>query len=196
MTPTLDWAALPSDDQTYEQVHALVAAVVGLGGAVGWLEVPSPEQTRSWFDDVLLAGGRLVLVRAPGEVLACGYWSRLEAVVMRQNAEIRKVMTAPHARGRGLARQVVTALVADADAAGVEALCLGARGNNHAALALYADLGFVVTGRRPDWIAVGAHRFDEVLLHRDLRPDRDPGADLDRQRLVRHGGRREGPGRT
>lgn len=190
MTATLEWAALPADAETYAQVHALVATVVGLGGAVGWLEVPSPEQTRDWFDGVLREKGRLVLLRSPGEVLACGYWQRLDAAVMRQNAEVRKVMTAPRARGRGLARQVVSALVADADAAGVEALSLGARGNNHAALRLYADLGFVVTGRRPDWIAVGEHRFDEVLLHKDLRPSRG------RDALVRHGGRCEGSGRT
>ncbi len=187
MTTTLGWAALPTDAETYAQVHTLVAAVAGLGGAVGWLEVPSPEQTRAWFDGVLRAGGRLVLVREPGAVLACGYWQRLDAAVMRQNAEVRKVMTAPRARGRGLARQVVRALVADADQAGVEALALGARGNNHAALGLYASLGFVVTGRRPDWIAVGEHRFDEVLLHKDLRPGR-------RDALERHGGRREGVG--
>lgn len=82
-------------------------------------------------------------------------------------------------------------LVQDAEQAGVEVLAIDCRGNNHAALALYASLGFVVTGRRPDWIAVGHERFDQVLLHCNLRPRRpfEPG-------LLRHGGRREGPGNT
>jgi ribosomal protein S18 acetylase RimI-like enzyme len=187
---TLEWAALPADDATYAQVHALVATVAGLGGAVGWLEVPTEQQTRDWFDGVVRSGGRLVLAREPGAVLACGHWQRLDAAVLRHTAEVRKVMTAPRARGRGLARQVVSALVADAAAAGIEGLSLAARGNNHGALRLYADLGFVVTGRRPDWIAVGDERFDQVLLHRDLRPPGGPAG------LVRHGGRGEGPGRT
>jgi ribosomal protein S18 acetylase RimI-like enzyme len=70
----------------------------------------------------------------------------------------------------------------------VEVLTLDCRGNNHGALALYASLGFVTTGRRPDVIAVGQHRFDQVLLHLDLRAG--PGDD------IRHGSRREGPGAT
>ena len=135
---------------------------------------------------------RLVLDREGGRVVGCGYWQRLDAAVLRQNAEVRKVMTASQARGRGVARAVTAALVEDAQAAGVEALSLDGRGNNYAAIGLYTSLGFVVTGRRPDWIAVGDDRFDQVLLHLDLRARRgaDPAG------LVRHGGRREGPGST
>lgn len=183
---------LPVDGGTYDGVHALVTGVVALGGAVGWLELPDESQTRAWLDGVLRDGGRLVLARERGQVLACGYWQRFSAPVMSRNAEIRKVMVVPAARGRGLARLVTTALLRDADRAGVEGLTLGARGNNHAALDLYSSLGFVVTGRRPDWIAVGRHRFDEVLLHLDLRTGRPPAAPP----LVRHGSAREGPGST
>lgn len=194
----LEWPSLPLDAGTYTGVHALVAGVAALGGAVGWLEVPEPAETRAWLDGVLGAGGRLVLARdtdaddVRASVVGCGYWSRFEARIARQNAEIRKVMVAAPARGRGLARLVVAALVADAEAHGVEVLTLAARGNNHAALGLYADLGFVTTGRRPDWIAVGQDRFDEVLLHLDLRPRRPPPEPA----VHRHGGRREATGRT
>ena len=183
---------LPLDPATYDEVHALVAGVAALGGAVGWLEVPDREESRAWLDGVLTAGGRLVLAHEDDAVVGCGYWQRFDMAIARQNADLRKVMTAARARGRGVARQVVEALVADADAAGVEVLTLAARGNNHAALGLYASLGFVTTGRRPDWIAVGQERFDQVLLHLDLRARR--GGDPDG--LVRHGGRREGPGST
>lgn len=188
----LSWAAAPLDDATSEAVHRLVADVAALGGAVGWLEVPDREQTRAWLEGVLAGGSRLVLARSGSDVLACGSWTRLPEPVRRHNAEIRKVMTMSHARGRGLARQVTAALVEDADRAGIEVLSLAARGNNHAALALYESLGFVVTGRRPDWIAVGRDRFDEVLLHLDLRPRRPPSDPP----LVRHGSRREGIGST
>jgi len=188
----LVWPALPLDAATYAGVHALVAAVAATGGAVGWLEVPPERESRDWLDGVLASGGRLVLATRGNSVAGCGYWQHLTAPVMRQNAEIRKVMVAPDARGLGIARRVLVALVRDADRTGVEVLSLGSRGNNHAALGLYTSLGFVVTGRRPDSIAVGQDRFDEVLLHLDLRPGRDPTGPP----LVRHGSRREGPGRT
>lgn len=186
------WARAPLDEPTLAAVHALVADVVARGGAVGWLEVPPPAQVRAWLEGALGEGARVLLLRAAGDVLAMGLWQRLDAAVMRQNAEVRKVMTASSARGCGLARRVVAALVEDADRAGVEVLSLGARGNNHAALGLYLSLGFVVTGRRPDWIAVGQERFDEVLLHLDLRP----GRPAPEPPLRRHGGLREGTGST
>ena len=186
------WADGPLDDAGREALGALVVALVERGGAVGWLEVPHGRERTAWADALLHGGGRLLLVSEGDRVVACGSWQRRSAPVLRGNAEIGKVMVAPQARGRGLARLVVERLVADADADGVELLTLGARGNNHAALGLYLSLGFVVTGRRPDSIAVGRERFDEVLLHLDLRARRAPTLPA----LVRHGSRREGPGAT
>lgn len=187
----LAWLEQPTPE-TYAGVHALVADVAAHGGAVGWLHVPGPDEVRAWLDGVLAADVRMVLARDGGAVVGCGYWQRLSGAVLRQNAEVRKVMTASRARGRGVARAVTAALVEDAQAAGVEALSLDCRGNNHGAIGLYTSLGFVVTGRRPDWIAVGQDRFDQVLLHLDLRARRGS----DPEGLVRHGGRREGPGST
>jgi ribosomal protein S18 acetylase RimI-like enzyme len=180
----LRWLTTPTEDER-ASLHRLVAAVAGAGGAVGWLSVPSRAEVDAWFDG-LPAGARLVVAVEGGEVLAAGYWARLPAAVLQHDAEIRKVMVHPDARGRGLGRSVTRALVEDCRAAGVEAVSLDCRGNNHGALAMYASLGFVVSGRRPDWIAVGDERFDQVLLHLDLRDGSEP--------LVRHGGRREGPG--
>ena len=187
--PDLAWLSDP-DEQTHAGLHALVADVAAHGGAVGWLHVPEPDEVRAWLDGVLATGVRMVLARDGGRVVGCGYWQRLDGEVLRRNAQVRKVMTASSARGTGVARAVTAALVEDAQAAGVEGLALDCRGNNHAAIGLYTSLGFVVTGRRPDWIAVGHERFDQVLLHLDLRARRgaDPAG------LVRHGGRREGPG--
>ena len=53
---------------------------------------------------------------------------------------------------------------------------------------MYAALGFQVTGRLPDALAIGDERFDQVLMHLDLRTGP--------QGLVRHGSRREGLGST
>ena len=194
--PTADLDGRGPDERTYAGVHALVADVAAHGGAVGWLHVPGPDEVRAWLDGVLAGGARLLLATDGGRVVGCGYWQRLGASVLAHNAEIRKVMTASWARGSGVARAVTGGLVEDADAAGVEGLSLDCRGNNHAALGLYADLGFVVPGRRPDWIAVGDERFDQVLLHLDLRARRVAPGSGSGPVLARHGGRREGPGST
>lgn len=174
------------EDPPYAGLHALVAETAALGGAVGWLSVPSRDETRAWVDGIVAGGSRLVVAEDDGAVVGTAHWRRYAAQVLSGNAQLSKLMTLPAARGRGIGRLVTRAVIEDARAAGVEVLTLDCRGNNHGALRLYADLGFVVSGRRPDFIAVGDERFDQVLLHLDLR-----GGVAG---LTRHGGRREGPG--
>ena len=179
----LDPAAPP-----YAGVSELVMEMARIQAAVGWLSVPPRTEVDAWLDGVLTSGGRMVSAVDPqGRLVGLGYWARQEAAVLNHSAELRKVMVHPAAQGAGVGRAVVAALVADAVLAGVELLLLDVRGNNHSALRLYASLGFVVSGRRPDLIAVGAERFDQVLMHRELQRPAD---------LLRHGGRREGPGHT
>ena len=177
------------DAALYAEVHDVIARVVALDGAVGWLAVPDEAETAAWLDEHLgyaAAGeGALAVVRLDGRVRALGVWRRYTAPVVRQNAEIRKVMTHPDARGRGLARAVMVALTEDARAAGVEVLLLDARGNNHAAHALYDSLGWQRCGVVPDFIAVGDERWDRVLF--SLRVNTPPGT-------VRHGSAPVGPG--
>ncbi|HEX8002965.1 MAG TPA: GNAT family N-acetyltransferase [Mycobacteriales bacterium] len=177
------------DAATYAAVHRVVAAVTALEGAVGWLSVPTPEETAAWIDDhlALAAAGRggVALVSVDGRVEALGVWSRYTAPVVAQNAEVRRVMTHPDARGRGLGRVVVEALTEHARAHGVEVLVLDARGNNHAAHALYEALGWRRCGLIPDFIAVGNDRWDRVFFAK--RVNTPPGA-------VLHGSAPVGPG--
>jgi ribosomal protein S18 acetylase RimI-like enzyme len=177
----------------YDEAHLpgltdLVQAVAGTGGAVGWLTVPSDEAVASWLSGLLAAGARLAVATEDGRVLACAALVRRPAGVHHGLADVTKVMTHPAGRRRGAGRAVTAWVVEAARADGVELLALGVRGNNHGAQRLYAGLGFVVTGRRPDALSVGDERFDEVLMHLDLRSGP--------QGLVRHGSRAEGPGRT
>lgn len=175
-------------DHHREGLVPLVQAVAAAGGAVGWLTVPSPAEVDGWVTAVVGSGARFAVAEHEGRVVGCGLWERLTPLVLSGTGHIRKVMAHPDARGRGIGRAVVQALVEDARAAGIELVTLDCRGNNHGAQRLYASLGFVVTGRRPDAIRIGDERFDQVLMHLDLR--RGPAG------LVRHGSRREGPGVT
>jgi ribosomal protein S18 acetylase RimI-like enzyme len=178
-----------ADAATYAAVHRVITAVVALEGAVGWLHVPSEEETAAWLDEHLAyaAAGRggVALVSLDGRVEALGVWSRYAAPVVAQNAEIRKVMTHPDLRGHGLGRAVVEALTENAREHGVEVLVLDARGNNHGAHALYEALGWHRCGVIPDFIAVGDERWDRVFFSKRVNvPDG----------VVRHGSQPVGPG--
>lgn len=188
MTPSWLEAA---DEDLRARVHELVAAVMELGGAVGWLGVPTRVETDAWLDGLLAsvrAGtSRPALLRDDdGTVLALGRWTRYDKPTVAVNAEILQVMVHPAARGRGLATVLLRALVDDARRHGVETLTLDVRGNNHAAMALYESEGFEVYGRLPDFVAVGDERWDRVLYRLDLRTG--PAS------VRRHGGRPVGAG--
>ena len=181
--PTADSAGLRAD------VGRVIAAVTAAGGAVGWLAEATRAETDAWVGRVLaqVATGdaALCLASVDGRVQAMGAWVRQGRGPMRQVAEVTKVMAHPDARGLRLGHAVMSGLVSSAGAAGLEVLTLGCRGNNHLALALYAEHGFVEWGRLPNAVGVGADRWDDVRMCRELaRPDG----------LRLHGGAAGGPG--
>ena len=185
----LGWLG-PVDRPLLDAADEVVRAVMERGGAVGWVHVPSRAETVEWLTglaaEVAAGRTRVALVSAGGRLQAIGRWSWYAKAAVGVNAEVLQVMVHPRARGQGLARQLVGALVADARAAGVETLTLDVRGNNHAAMALYESYGFVVSGRLPDFVAVGDERWDRVLYRLDLRSGDYP--------VRRHGARPVGPG--
>jgi putative acetyltransferase len=79
----------------------------------------------------------LVARDAEGKAVATG------AVVLHDGwAEIKRMWVEEAARGRGIARQILNALMAEAGGAGVEMLRLETGVANHGALALYEKTGF------------------------------------------------------
>jgi ribosomal protein S18 acetylase RimI-like enzyme len=161
------------DDQTIREVHRVVSAVVALGGAVGWLEVPTRADITGWLQEwhTATTTGRagLGLCRVDGRIEAVGGWRAGAQGPMGHVVGLAKIMVHPKARGLGLGRVVVEALIARADAFGAELLTLGVRGNNHGAQSLYEACGFVTYGVLPNGVAVGHDRFDVVRMYRQLR---------------------------
>ena len=72
---------------------------------------------------------------------ASGRWHRVGGGVFAHNAEIRQLMVHPGARGLGLGRLLVGALVTDAGEHDLEHLTLEVRGNNAGAMRLYESSG-------------------------------------------------------
>lgn len=112
--------------------------------------------------------GALCTAWRDGGLAAMGIWRREQAHFRRHSAELAKIMVAPQARGGRLGLLVTQQLVAAATRAGIETLTLGVRGNNHLAIQLYAELGFVEYSRLPDSLEVGDDRFDDVRMYRKL----------------------------
>jgi GNAT superfamily N-acetyltransferase len=161
------------DDQSLSEVHRVVGSVVELGGAVGWLQVPTVAGIGQWLGEWQAAAktGRagFALCRVNGRIEAVGGWRAGAEGPMGHVVDLTKIMVHPDARGRGLGRLVVEALIERADGFGAELLTLGVRGNNHGAQALYEACGFTTWGVLPNGVAVGDHRFDVVRMCRQLR---------------------------
>lgn len=184
----LVWPTGMTDELAW-QSHLLIGAVTGLGGAIGWMSSPTRAETDQWlagvFASIAAGDGALCTAWRDGRLVAMGAWLRDQVPYFRHLAELVKIMVDPRARGAGLGRLVTRALIASAAAAGIETLVLGVRGNNHLAIQLYAELGFVEWGRLPDVIEVGDERFDDVRMYLKLgRP----------ARLILRGSHPSGPG--
>lgn len=180
-----------ADEDLRAVVHRVLHDVVADGGAVGYTEPPPRAQTDAWLDDVLAdvqtGDGAIVVARVDEVVQAMGTWRRERPPVFRTSAEVAKVMAHPAARGLGLGRRIVSALVDDARNTDIELLTLGVRGNNHGTIQLYEELGFREWGRLPNRIVVGDDRFDDVKMMLPL--GHPPGVRL-------HGSEPGGPGST
>jgi GNAT superfamily N-acetyltransferase len=165
---TLTWPTSPTDELSIH-VHRIIHAVTALGGAVGWLEPPSPEDSDAWLlpllDEVARGDAALCLASADGRPEALGCWRRDPGPIFAHRAQVSKVMAHPDARGLGMGELIVSSLVGHARTSGIETVRLSARGNNHLAIELYQRLGFQVWGRLPNGIAVGDLRFDDVHLY-------------------------------
>lgn len=78
-----------------------------------------------------------VACRHGGEIASVAY-----GVVHRELLVIESVATAPHARGKGLARRVVEGLMSWGSTLGAGGACLQVLAENTPALAVYTALGF------------------------------------------------------
>ena len=138
-----------------EDVLPVESAVFGTEAwtaAQFWSELARVPETR-WY----------VVARQDGAMV--GYAGLFQA---GSEADVQTVAVAPGARGRGLGRTLMAALVDRARARGAVVLHLEVRADNAPALGLYGRLGFQAVGRRPDYYGRGR---DATLMSLRLGPD-------------------------
>lgn len=168
-------------DAVLGAVAALLVEAAGRGEALGIPQDATEPEYRAFLTELLAEvargdAGLAVAVRGDGEVIGTAQWRRSPYRTRRVLAELDRVAVVRHARGGGIGRALVEAIVADAQKCGVELLSLEARGNNHGAVALYERLGFRRAGLLPNVVAVGQTRYDVLTMCREL--ERPAGLDL------------------
>ncbi|MEU5136290.1 N-acetyltransferase family protein [Streptomyces californicus] len=151
-------------------VHAEgVLTVCGLGIDEGNATFETAAPTWPAFDAARLPGHRYVALDRTGTVLG---WTAASAVSDRcayAGVVEHSVYVHPDARGRGIARTLLEALIDSTEAAGIWTIQSGVFPENTASLALHRGLGFREIGLRE---RIGRHRGtwrDVVLIERRSR---------------------------
>ena len=145
----------------WDAVRGIYASGIATGNATFEVEPPSWQR----WDAAHLPGHRLV-ARSAGHVVG---WAALgpvsERCVYRGVAENSVYVDPAHA-GRGVGRALLTALLDEADAAGIWTVQTGIFPENLASLALHRRCGFRVVGTRERLGEHGGRWRDVVLMER------------------------------
>jgi L-amino acid N-acyltransferase YncA len=148
-------------DTDWDAVRAIYSEGIATGQAT--FEVETPPWDR--WNAKHLASGRLVATR-DDRVLG---WAALSAVsdrcVYAGVAEV-SVYVAADARGMGIGRTLLGALVTAAEAAGIWTLQAGIFPENAASLAIHSACGFRIVGIRERLGQLHGHWRDALLLER------------------------------
>lgn len=131
-------------EQDWPSVREVYAAGIATGHATFESDPPSWEH----FDAAKESEHRLVAVDPAGRVLG---WATVVAVSDRcvyAGVVEHSVYVTPDARGRGVGRLLLDALIASTEAAGVWTIQSGVFPENAASLALHAAAGFRTVGVR------------------------------------------------
>jgi L-amino acid N-acyltransferase YncA len=139
-----------------------VLAIYQAGIAEGDATFETQAPTWAEFDTARLPDHRFVALSADTVV----GWVAVSPVSRREvyaGVVEHSVYVDPAARGRGIAKLLMTTLIASAEAAGIWTIQSGIFPENTASLALHESLGFRTVGRR-DRIARHHGRWRDVLL--------------------------------
>jgi phosphinothricin acetyltransferase len=157
----MDYSIGPLTAGDWESVRAIYLEGVATGDATFETDAPPWE---SW-DAGHLPGARLV-ARSGGEALG---WAALSPVSNRcvygGVAEV-SVYVAARARGRGVGRALLAALVEASEACGVWTLQAGVLPENSASVRLHLACGFREVGRRERLGKLNGRWRDVLLLER------------------------------
>jgi phosphinothricin acetyltransferase len=166
-TPHASQAADRADDLRIDTMQPtdwpVVAAIYAAGIATGNATFETAPPTWERWNASHLPDHRLIARAGDGEVVA---WAALASVSDRcvyAGVAENSIYVAEVARGRGVGRRLLTALLEDAERAGIWTVQTGIFPENTASLALHRRCGFRVVGVR-ERIGQMDGRWRDVLL--------------------------------
>ncbi|MCI0745152.1 MAG: GNAT family N-acetyltransferase [Verrucomicrobia subdivision 3 bacterium] len=135
--------------------------------------VTEPEVIRDWCQNIDLGRNLPLLALCDGQIVGdatlhqqLGGWKRHIGRV--------SVLVHPKYRGRGLAKTLVTDVIAIARSLGLEKVEAEFIGGQDAAIKMFALLGFTTLARLPDYVKdMQAVTHDYVLMGLDLKTDEE-----------------------
>nr|WP_093607723.1 GNAT family N-acetyltransferase [Streptomyces indicus] len=161
-------------DAEADALGELLAATVAGGASLGFLAGLDAAQAAQWWRSLSaeVAAGRLVVWVAHVEGRLAGTVG-LAPVAKdngRHRAEVVKLMVAPAARGRGVARRLLDMAEEFAAGAGITLLTLDTETGSPAER-LYRAAGWTPTGTVPDYAADPAGKLmPSTFFHKTLTP--------------------------
>ncbi|WP_042414216.1 GNAT family N-acetyltransferase [Streptacidiphilus anmyonensis] len=144
MNSNRDTVVVPMTAEHASEVLAIYQAGIDEGDATFETRAPAWEE----FDRARLGGHRFVVVDGGGRVLGWVAVSRVSDRRAYAGVVEHSVYVRPDARGRGVARALLEALIASTEAAGIWTVQSGIFPENAASLALHERAGFRVIGTR------------------------------------------------
>ncbi|HEY7196121.1 MAG TPA: GNAT family N-acetyltransferase [Gaiellaceae bacterium] len=127
----------------WDAIARIYAEGIATGDATFETEVP----TREHWDTVHLAGHRLV-ARRDEEVVGWAALAPVSARPVYRGVVEGSVYVAESARGQGIGRALLEALIRSSEEAGIWTIQTGIFPENEASIRLHEQLGFRIVGRR------------------------------------------------
>ena len=131
------------------------------------------DQPLAYFAECLvIRPGHAVFGAFDGDTLVgISGLSREPLLQTRHKGRIWGMYVAAAARGHGVARELMSAALADASATpGIAKVTLSVDSANVAAIALYESLGFVVFAREADAVRLHGQSRDDLQMHLRFEP--------------------------
>lgn len=139
-----DVVVVPMLEAGWPQVAAIYAAGIAAGSATFETEPP----TWTEFDESRLLDHRHVAIDLAGQILGWTAASQVSRRAVYSGVVEHGVYVHPDARGRGIGRALLEALIEFTEAAGIWTIQSGIFPENRASLALHHSAGFRIVGVR------------------------------------------------
>jgi len=134
-----------------------------------WIETPvTVAERREWLAARHADGFPVLVAEADGHVIGFGSYGTFRLYEGFQGTVEHSVYVATTARGKGVGRALLAALIDSARRQGKKVIVGAVDSENEASLSLHRAMGFLETGRMPRIGEKWGKRRTMVLLQKDL----------------------------